>query len=187
MLGWHDPRRPAAGGIREGFERSRGVDAETACAGRYVVCTTAPWPPGNEVEAALTVHDTAQQQVSAHLPIPGQSREESTLVEWRSGRIVGYIREASGDYLFYLLDVAVQELTRGLRYAGDVHGKLLVLPNGRVGFLDGETVHQLDTERWETKQLGRLPRPPRDWMRLGESLYLILDTQLARIEGLGVA
>ncbi|MBI3919973.1 MAG: hypothetical protein HY318_01045 [Armatimonadetes bacterium] len=183
LLGWYDPRTGEAGGTRDGFEEYRGFDAETSDGGRYVVCTTVPWPtPEFSGDAMLVSYDTTEHEVIGRVPILPGSGEQSPLVEWRPGLVVGYIADLDADnFAFYLFDVRQQKVEVGLRQEGNLHGKLLKLPDGMIGFLEGDVAWCLDPDTWRASPFGRLPRPPRDWMVLGQDLYLVLNTHAARV------
>lgn len=184
LLSWYDPRTGEAGGTRDGFEEYRGFDAETSDGGRYVVCTTVPWPtPEFSGDAMLVTYDTIEHEVIGRVPILPGASEQSHIVEWRPGLISGYIPDpSSGGVAFYLFDVERREVRVGYQHIGSVHGKLLKLSNGLIGFLDANTVWTLDPETWRASPVGRLNQPPRDWMILGQDLYLILNTYVARVQ-----
>jgi len=183
MLGWYDLRTGESDGTRNGFEQHRADRLATALEGRYVVAVAVPWPPETDAETMLVTYDTQARQIIGRVPLVAGSKEVSAIVEWRPGVIAGCILDTvEGAHTFYLFDVERQHVSKGLDLEGDVHGKLLKLPDGRIAFLDGDTIGAVDCSDWSTTTLCSLDRPPRDWMRLDSALYLILDTCLARIQ-----
>lgn len=105
----------------------------------------------------------------------------------------GCARAATGGgSTFFLLDVPSGKIESTAAVAGLGRGKLLRTNDGRILSMQGSTVVVLDPATWQVAPAGKLaPLPekpganpvPRDWMILGEDLYLFLDTHLARIAG----
>ncbi|MAE63767.1 MAG: hypothetical protein CMJ18_05800 [Phycisphaeraceae bacterium] len=182
LLGCFDPSTNACTGYREPFELHRITQTCPAVNRRYVVCSGVRWGHEIEQDTMLFVFDTRARQFTASTSILGGSRDESALVEWQPGRLVGYVHDpASGEFVFYRYELRSSELVHGLRLQARLHGKLLPLPDGQVGFLDEDRFCALDPERWTTRIVGRLDAAPRDWMILDGTVYIALDTWLTTV------
>jgi len=189
LLGWYDPSTGDTGGVRQGFECHSGVEAQLACDGRFVVVATRPWPRTRTTDphAYVLTYDTRKREVTGRVrPIHGCA-EPSRLVEWRPGKVVGrceHVPPGSQETVstFYLLDVEAQTCQVTLQLPEPGHGRLLRLPNGKIASLCRNAVLVIDPSDWSLQPLGEFDcqRPPSDWLLLGNDLYVILDTELAR-------
>ena len=197
LLGWYDPRTDQSGGIRDGFESHSGVAAALACGGRYVVVWTRPWPQSqtHDPHAYVVTVDTRTRSVVGRLrPLAG-SAVPGSLVEWEPGKVVGRIEQWPSDVTratwapekatatFFLIDVGAQTCETTLRLGRCSSGKLLRLPNGKLACMSWRTLLLIDPADWSVNVVGTFDceAPPRDWILLGNDLYVILDTELVRI------
>jgi hypothetical protein len=190
LLGWYDPVSGEAGGLRKEFEHAKGVDAETALCGRYVVVATVPWPePTPEYhEADLVIFDTEEKVVTGRVaPKPG-CIDFSTLIEWKPGKIVGRFtenEELKQDAMstFYVMDVESQTCETILQVPGVPQNRMIRLSNGKIGSLFDERMIHIDPDAGTAEIAGEFASPPRDWLILNEDLYVILGTEIHRMPG----
>jgi len=201
LLGWYDPAGGESGGIREGFEGHSGCAACLAMDGRYVVVVTRPWPrpQKDDPHAYVLTYDAVKRKVVGRLrPIEGNV-EPGVIVEWRPAKIVGRIVQWPPDEKehkwapekavtsFYLMDVEKQTVERTVTVARSAghNTRMIRLPNGKLACLFYDVVVLVDPADWSFEVIGKLDVVPRDWIMLGDDLYLILDTQLACIRDFG--
>lgn len=180
LLGWFDPVSGESGGIRKEFENAKGVDAETALHGRYVVVATVPWPePTPEFrEADLVIFDTETKKVSGRVvPKPG-CLDFSTIIEWEPGKIFGRFTENEATTTFYVMDVEKQTCETILQFPGVPQNRMIKLTNGKIGSLFGERMILVDPRAGKAETAGEFASPPRDWMLLNHDLYAILDAEI---------
>lgn len=190
LLGWYDPVSGEAGGIREEFEHAKGMDAETALGGRYVVVATVPWPePTPEFkEADLVIYDTESKEVTGRVvPKPG-CMDFSTLIEWKPGMILGRFTENETSpeeamTTFYLMDVEAQNCQPVLQLPGVPQNRMIRLRNGMIGCLFDERMTLIDPAAGRADVVGQFDMPPRDWMLLHDDLYAILGQEIHRFTG----
>ena len=190
LLGWYDPSSGESGGIRDAFEHAKGMDAETALDGRYVVTASVPWPeptPGFR-EADLVIYDTLEKKVTGRVaPRPG-CMACSTIIEWEPGRIVGRFTEdeqspADAVTTFYTMDVEAQTCETILQLPGVPQQRMIRLDNGSIGCLFGDRILLIDPGARTCEAAGTVDSPPRDWMILNDDLYVILGQEIHRMPG----
>ena len=58
---------------------------------------------------------------------------------------------------------------------------MLRLADGRIASLFGDVALRIDPSDGSVEAIGIFEKPPRDWIFLGDDLYLILDTDIARV------
>ena len=201
LLGWYDPKTGQSGGIREGFEHHSGVDAELAMDGRYVVVSTRPWPQSQTTDpyAYLLTYDSREHKVVGRVRPIDDCDEPGNLVEWKPGKIVGRIEQwpdgitkatwapEKATSTFYLMDVQTQTCEVTLKLQRCSSGKLLRLPNGKIACTSFQTMLVIDPSDWSVEVVGRFDCAGaiRDWILLGDDLYVILDTRIVRLSNVG--
>jgi hypothetical protein len=193
-LGWFDPATGEVGLVRDGFIFHRAHTGTTACDGRYIVVSTTAWwvrSPGVEPETSgvpdrvVTFDVETGKVVGDLLPADGMAGG-GEVVEWQPGKVVGRNRAAEGtssaETIFYILDVASQQVESVFRLAGSSSNRLLPLPDGRLwGYHDGG-VFRLDPETWTFEPVCQLDKPPRDWRIVNGQIFAFHDTHLVRYE-----
>ncbi len=194
LLGWYHPATGASGGVGEGFENHRGADVALAGDGRYVVTCTCRWPQDNLAEPDMRVvtYDTQSQAVAQCNPVPGCS-DPGVIAPWRGTQVVGKVIEGITDRAhklplrenvgttFYRYDAATNTPSVGPRIEGEHRGRLLCRKDGMIVCCIDRMVMLVDPTDWSTRTVGTLDESPRDWILLGEDLYAILGTEIARV------
>jgi hypothetical protein len=104
------------------------------------------------------------------------------VVEWQHGKVVGRNRAAAGtrraETIFYILDVASQQVESVFRMAGSSSNRLLCLPDGRlVGYHD-DGIYHVDPATWTFEPVRKLEKPPRDWRVVNGRIFAYHDTHL---------
>jgi len=191
-LGWYEPTTGQVGLVRDGFEFHRGHAIATACEGRYlVVATTAWWPRTIDPETSrvadrMVTYDVEESRVIGDLEPVRDSAGGGVMVEWQPGKVVGRFtaaRDREPEAMFFVLDVASQEILTTYRLSGSGAARLLLLPDGRLlGHHEGG-IYRLDPEQWSFEPVYTLATAPRDWCVVDGQVYAFLDTRLVRLAG----
>ena len=189
-LGWYDPTTGKVGLIRDGFTFHRGHTATTACNGRYVVVATTAWwprtidPEFSGVPDRVVTYDVRAGKVVGDVVPASDAAGGGEVVEWRPGKIVGRLRaqETSGtETVFYILDVASQQVESTFRLPGKSASRLLCLTDGQLlGYHNGG-VYRLNPAAWAFTPVCKLDTPPRDWRIVKGQVYAFLETRLVRL------
>ena len=150
-----------------------------------------PWwprhvdPEKSGVPGRVVTYDVGARKIAGDLE-PCRDGTGGTLVEWRSGLIVGRFDTAhhgGPEVVFFLLDVVSQRMLDTRRVSGTSAGRLLRLPDGHLlGYHNGG-IYRLDPEAWSFEPLFRLGPAPRDWRVVTGEIYAFLDTRLVRLTG----
>ena len=140
----------------------------------------------------VVTYDTQTQAVIGRVPI-GQGTNSAlgvngVVCEWKPGFVIVRTRTSKGTR-YGLLDVRAQKLTFALDMPATCHRRrLLVLPDGRILATHQGAIILINPGDWSWKAVGRLRSlvegqslDPRDWMVVGNDLYMLCDTQLGRI------
>ena len=194
-LGWYEPATGDSGLVRDGFEFHRGDAIIPAADGRYMIVAASAWwprtiaPEVSKVPTRVVIYDMELRDVIGNLePRPDGAGGGSTLVEWRPGLVVGRFnaaRDAEPAALYFILDVAAQEILSTFRLPGRSSARLLLLPDGGLLGYHDEGLYRLDPEQWAFEAVCALPTPPRDWRVVDGEVYAFLDTRLARLASIG--
>lgn len=135
----------------------------------------------------VVTFDTKTRRVIGRLPMGEGSTAGGVVCEWEPGQVI-YCVTSARDGKYGVLDVTRQTIDLRLHIPGLPKGKLLRLPDGRIGSIQSGAIILIDPSDWTWEAVGML-RPitdgralaPRDWVVLGDDLYLYCDTQLGRI------
>jgi len=202
LLGWYDPATGQSGGIREGFERHSGSrNTVLSMDGRYVIVPTLPWPRSQKEDphAYLVIYDTAEKKITGRVrPIKG-CVEPGVIIEWRPGKIFGKVVRWPPDpaehksapekavTTFYIMDVETLkvEMVLDIPYSGGQNIRMIRLTSGKIATLFENLLLLVNPADRTYEIKGKFESNPRDWIMLGDDLYLILDTQLGRIRNFG--
>jgi len=190
-LGWYAPTTGEVGLIRDGFMFHRGHTATTACDGRYiVVATTAWWPRTIDPEFCgvpdrVVTYDVRAGKVVGDVAPASDAAGGGVVVEWQPGKIVGRLRaqgKSAPEEVFYILDLASQQVESTFRLAGKSASRLLRMPDDRLlGYHNGG-IYRLDPATWTLEPAVKLDIPPRDWRIVNGQVYAILGTHLVRLK-----
>jgi len=143
----------------------------------------------------VVTYDTKTKTVVGRLPIGVNPKSSDgvhgKVCEWKPGMVVVQATDAQGAR-YGLLDVRTQKLEFKLNLpAAYYRSKIIRLPDGRIAATHQNAVIFINPADWSWKAVGRLrplvkgrPLEPRDWMVVGDDLYMYCDTQLARIRNI---
>jgi len=189
-LGWYEPSSGRTGMIREGFEMHLGNAIITASDARYMVVPTTAWwprhiaPEASGVPSRVVTYDVEADEILGDLEPHRDVDGGGTLVEWRPGLVVaryGTAHTREPEALFFILDVATQEIVSTHRIPGASSSRLLRLPDGNLlGHHDGG-IYRLDPEKWSFEPVCKLDTAPRDWRVVNGKIYAFLDTRLVQL------
>jgi len=186
-LGWFNPETREIGMIREGFLYHRGCAATLACEGRYVVTATTAWwsraidPETSGVPDRVVTYDVLESKVIGDLCPARDAAAGGVVVEWKPGKAVGRLSCEGNETVFFLLDVASQEIESMRRFPGHSACRLLTLPDESLLLYHDGCVCKLSPADWALEPVARLEVPPRDWRVVEGQVYAFLDTRLVRL------